>query len=74
MSDLRSMPRHVEVDSPGLVAFWLRGLRTGKFWAGWPRFAPRRRFFWFAPSDVLKSALKYVVKYVELQRETVLNA
>lgn len=26
------LDRHVEVDSPGLVAFWLRGLRTGKFW------------------------------------------
>lgn len=26
------LDRHVEVDSPGLVTFWLRGLRTGKFW------------------------------------------
>ena len=25
-------PRHVEVTSAGLVAFWLRGLQTGKFW------------------------------------------
>ncbi len=28
----KKSPRHVEVTSAGLVAFWLRGLQTGKFW------------------------------------------